>query len=1394
MEIITSIISKIGEMLVEPTGRQLGYLFHYKVNIKALEDEIDKLKNRRDDVQRLIDAAIRNSEVIGAEVKRWVSDVDKITNELGEFLKEYANADKKCFNGCCPNLKLQHSLGRKATKYTEDVLKLQEEGKPFAKLSYPASPTRMHFSSSSMKDFNSRKKILNQVMEALRNEKVSVTAICGMGGIGKTTMAKEVAKRAKKPFGDVVMVTVSQNPNVREIQGKIADFLDLKLDKESEEGRAYTLRQRILENTENILLILDDLWNKLDLEAVGIPDRCKILLTSRNEDVCKQMKSQEIFPIKVLGFNSRNKILNQVMEALRNEKVSVIAICGMGEIGKTTMAKEVARRAKEKPFGDVVMVTVSQNPNVREIQGKIADFLDLKLDKESEEGRAYTLRQRILENTENILLILDDLWNKLDLEAVGIPDRCKILLTSRNEDVCKQMKSQEIFPIKVLSEDEGWNLFEEVAGISDRTCTRDLYDVAKKVAKECKGLPVAIVTVGRALENRDESDWKDALLKLEKSIPDSMLKTDVEVYSRIELSYDLLRSEEAKSCFLLCCLFPEDYDIGIHTLVRYGKGLRLFQETGTMEQTRHRVHTLVGYLKRCFLLMDGNKTEHVLMHDIVRDVAISIAARKEHGGFAVKCDNQMEQWPEIDSSEMEYCTAISLVFKQIKKHPDGLACPSLKLLRLSSTTAKNPFLVKYHGHKFELSENFFEGIKEIKVLAFQCIYVQTLPASLQMLQNLRTLHLEYCVLGDISRIGGLEMLEILSLIGSWIQQELPKEIGNLQHLKVLDMTKCKGLNRIPPGVLSRLTTLEELKIFCFDNWNSLEGNEEKTSASLDEINPRDLKVLNVRIPNVEFVPRNFPFKNLTRFLINVGTELTFEDDYLFRNFLQLHEVSADSIKQSGIHPIFKKCEHLRLDGVYDLKNLFPHSDEEEQDGFPWLRTLKMWSCKEMEYVVKFTSNNNRTDLHVPDIFPLLEELYLMNLDGLKGIFHYNSDYLQLPPTNHQSVRKERISTASSLPRGFPQLQRLTELTLHNLPSLISLSTAIDDEGSTRPPKDADGVESNMDNMNTPTKILVPFKCIKWLPSLEKLVMSNCDSIKVLFGFHGHDSPQLDPNIIQNSQEIIDTSHLTKDVDQDCQLNNHKEEWLMNLEDLDVEGCDSLEVLFDYGEGPLAPALNKLESLELRGLEKLMHIWKKGPQQVKTVGFQNLKTLSLHFCPSLRYLFTASIAKLLVMLESLKVTYCESMEEVVAKTEEDINNVNVESYMVLFPNLVSIELNSLDNLCCFCPQPYAFEFPFLETLQIRNCPKLQTFITANKPPKTPNLMGVQLDDKDMEILEQDLNGTIRHCFEANQICAERSEEEEGDPESIEEEEEEVEDEEEEEPDMQMKKCIWWRKKN
>ncbi|KAK6233082.1 hypothetical protein SCA6_003155 [Theobroma cacao] len=62
------------------------------------------------------------------------------------------------------------------------------------------------------------------------------------------------------------------------------------------------------------------------------------------------------------------------------------------------------------------------------------------------------------------------------------------------------------------------------------------------------------------------------------------------VYSAIELSYNNLESGELKQAFLLCGLLG--HNARVEDLVRYGMGLRLFDNVKTVEDTRNRVLTL----------------------------------------------------------------------------------------------------------------------------------------------------------------------------------------------------------------------------------------------------------------------------------------------------------------------------------------------------------------------------------------------------------------------------------------------------------------------------------------------------------------------------------------------------------------------------------------------------------------------------------------------------------------------------------------------------------------------------------------------------------------------------------------------------------------------------------
>ncbi|XP_035541669.1 probable disease resistance protein At4g27220 [Juglans regia] len=765
MEIIFSIVGKIGEYSVGPIGEQFGYIISYKNNISTLEEKILKLLEKEEAVQQSVDGAQWNQQVVASEVKTWQANVRKRIEEAQKFLEEDVKANRKCLNGWCPDLKLRYSLGKKAQKNTQAIIQLLEEGGKYDRVYNTPPPLEVRSSPTGwFKDFESRKSTIQNVLDALKNDKIDMVALCGMGGIGKTEMAKEIERRVKYDnlFHKVASAVVSQKPSLTKIQGELAEMLGPKLEAESLHGRANELYSRL--KNKNVLVILDDVWEHLDLGHIGVIDA-----------------------------------------------------------------------VKEKS--------------------------------------------------------------------------CKILLTSRNEEACNAMRIQKIFPVGLLSKEEAWNLFVEIA--SDCINTSDLISIAKQVAKECARLPLAIAVVGGALRNKsDKKEWKAALQQLKMSNPHNIYGLHKKVYSSIEFSYNYLPSDEAKSCFLLCCLYPEDYDVPIEDLVRYGVAKRFLKGLGTVQQTRELVHTIVKNLIRSNLLLDSDMKEYVKMHDIVRDVAISIASRDKNG-FMVLLHEELEEWPQND--RFDSYTTISLLLGEMKWHPTELKCPTLQLLQLSG-----------RNHSKTFPDNLFDGMKELKMLYLQDCRssLTTLPPSIQILQNLRMLNLQNCCLGDVSAIGTLGNLEILGFPYSEIE-ELPLEIGNLSRLKLLDMKGWQYPKRIAAGVLSGLSRLEELYVDGFRNWGrttTMEGNGEVTNnnASLTELIPysNQLVVLEISVPSILYLPKELYFSNSNfRFRIDIGIDFEPENvTYLFENTLELKvEDASDLGEYREIRSLLKKAVDLRLD-------------------------------------------------------------------------------------------------------------------------------------------------------------------------------------------------------------------------------------------------------------------------------------------------------------------------------------------------------------------------------------------------------------------------------------------------------------------------------------------------
>ncbi|XP_031249800.1 probable disease resistance protein At4g27220 [Pistacia vera] len=543
-------------------------------------------------------------------------------------------------------------------------------------------------------------------------------------------------------------------------------------------------------------------------------------------------------------FESRNSIKRKVMKALIDgDSVSIIGICGMGGVGKTTLVKEISQHVKEaKMYDVVVMAVVSQTPSIMKIQSDIADMLGAtnSLPPSSEIARASFLWERIKEK-ERILLILDDVWERIKLDEIGIPfgsdhRGCKILITSRSITICNEMKCQPIHTVEILSKQESWVLFSEIVGSDVETS--DINSIAREIAAKCGGLPIAIVTIAGALKGKNKHVWRNAARQLQKSNPSDIPGAEGILFSSLELSLHYLEKVESKSLFLFCSLFPEDYKIPIEVLVRYAIGQRWFKDDETIEDVRDRVHAIVSTITSSFLLIDDGE-EYVKMHDVVRDFALNIASKYNHQ-FLVKAGIGLREWTNKDT--FEDFTCISLMSNNTIELPNEVECPKLQVLMVQGSSE-----IFFPG-------NFFPGMKNLNVLDLSGFTLLSLPDSFSFLSNLRTLHISGCTLGDLSVIGSLSKLEILSLSRSSIV-EIPVSFSQLSNLRLLDLNDCTKLTLIPPGVIVSLKKLEELYVNRFRQWES-ESENLKSNANLVELEALSrLTHLEISISNLDLSPK-----------------------------------------------------------------------------------------------------------------------------------------------------------------------------------------------------------------------------------------------------------------------------------------------------------------------------------------------------------------------------------------------------------------------------------------------------------------------------------------------------------------------------------------------------------
>ena len=232
-------------------------MFRFKKIVDDLIKAKTDLQSEQQKVQETIERAAMNNEIAEKDVERWLTNVNRLMEEV-QALEIKVQVNLRFCNGWCPDWIQQYKLCKEAIQKTNVVKELQDKGK-FSVLTHCAPIPGIEIFSSSFEVFESRKLAFQQIMEALRDDNSKRIGLHGIGGVGKTTLVKEVHKKTKELniFDEIVMTVVSLTPNVRRIQGEIAGCLNLKLDSESDMARAGQICLRI-KNVEKILIILDD--------------------------------------------------------------------------------------------------------------------------------------------------------------------------------------------------------------------------------------------------------------------------------------------------------------------------------------------------------------------------------------------------------------------------------------------------------------------------------------------------------------------------------------------------------------------------------------------------------------------------------------------------------------------------------------------------------------------------------------------------------------------------------------------------------------------------------------------------------------------------------------------------------------------------------------------------------------------------------------------------------------------------------------------------------------------------------------------------------------------------------------------------------------------------------
>ncbi|KAL1830758.1 hypothetical protein ACET3Z_000409 [Daucus carota] len=1002
---------------------------------------------------------------------------------------------------------------------------------------------------------------------------------------------------------------------------------------------------------------------RLGREAVQKTERLTELINSGKElldNEIAHLAPNENLPkstTEFQDFQSRKDAYAELWQALTTDSSPILGIYGMPGVGKTMMMEQIWKEAHEKNvFNKVTRANVgNEKLDVIQLQKQIAGYLDCNfVSEDNAESRASQLKQSLL-NARKTLVILDDVWTEIPLDVIGIPCSIgsKILLTSREENVCLRNKCKTLVKITPLRKDEAWEQFKNTVGPAQIHSMQD-ESLAKKVCEKCEGLPLLIRVISKALQFETHNSWKDAFQQLEKgefvNIPD----VEPLVYTCVELSINKLH-DDAKSCLFLCCLFNEDAHIPISKLIRLATGSQLVSGES-------RVLSMVDTLRSSSLLLDCKEDEKIKLHDIIRAVGRSIAFKDPKFAFShVKCDVR-----SLDVADVETTKYLRLDLDGNNIHiPDDLVFPNLHSLWILCKNDIDFSAFALEGRFFSMSLN----LRFLYVEGGRSYPPKLTFTTLQSLGKLRTLVFDDCDLSHLTHINNKnvgffpENLQTLCILYGPLPE--PLDLSNLKYLRKLEIIRRRV--KMKPNTISSLSGLEQLHIpGGFEIWR--DDSSAVAKPILAEINNlTHLKSLQIQFEISEPLQNSNIFDKLELFNILVFRHWS---SYKTADLSYKTSVELEHYRGESLNSLVKKAEYVSLKGtdINVISNIF----DSNWEAFTELRKLYIEKCNEMKYLARMSQGEIQQSQQTS--FSKLICLNIIECSGLRYLF-CNSVAKCLTQLQKLIIRDcpamEAIVMNEGSSKGdiihFPNLE---ELELSKVPRLSSFCS------------------ENKDAMMQPSAQFQPlFHNMVEFPSLKDLKIENVEDVSDIWE-RDYNCESSFCKLTSISVQGFSRSETIIPV-----VMSHK---LSNLQSLRISDCSSL----------ISEVGTDASNIDVCGLPALRHLYLNELPCLAETGlksgnlYPNLKKLEINDCHSL----TNVVPRDVMHLEEIIVRKCKKMKRIVGEAKQgEINDA------LVFPELMCLRLELLPNLTSFCGEEIdtcKVEFPNVVKLEIRSCKEIK----------------------------------------------------------------------------------------